>query len=57
MLDGELSTREHEVLALLVRGKSNREIAGELSINEATVKSHVSVILMHREWWLTAPRP
>jgi DNA-binding NarL/FixJ family response regulator len=46
MPDGELSTREREVLALLVRGKSNREIADELSIKETTVKSHVSVILM-----------
>jgi len=44
--DGELSAREREVLSLLVRGKSNREIADELSIKEATVKSHVSVILM-----------
>jgi DNA-binding NarL/FixJ family response regulator len=46
MPDGELSTREREVLSLLVRGKSNREIADQLSIKEATVKSHVSVILM-----------
>jgi DNA-binding NarL/FixJ family response regulator len=46
MPDGELSTREREVLSLLVAGKSNREIADELSIKEATVKSHVSVILM-----------
>lgn len=46
MPDGELSSREREVLALLVRGKSNREIAEILSIKEATVKSHVSVILM-----------
>jgi DNA-binding NarL/FixJ family response regulator len=44
--DCELSAREREVLALLVRGRSNREIADELSIKEATVKSHVSVILM-----------
>jgi DNA-binding NarL/FixJ family response regulator len=44
--DGELSSREREVLSLLVRGKSNREIADELSIKETTVKSHVSVILM-----------
>jgi DNA-binding NarL/FixJ family response regulator len=42
MPDGELSTREREVLALLVRGKSNREIAGGLSIKEATVKSHAA---------------
>ncbi len=47
--DGELSAREREVLALLVRGRSNREIAEELSIKEATVKSHVSVILQRLE--------
>ena len=44
--DCKLSSREREVLSLLVRGRSNREIANELSIKEATVKSHVSVILM-----------
>jgi DNA-binding NarL/FixJ family response regulator len=44
--DSDLSTREREVLLLLVRGKSNREIADELSIKETTVKSHVSGILM-----------
>ena len=41
-----LSQREQEVLQLMFRGKSNREIAEELLIKEATVKSHVSVILM-----------
>jgi DNA-binding NarL/FixJ family response regulator len=41
-----LSQREQEVLQLLFAGKSNRQIAQELSIKEATVKSHVSVILM-----------
>jgi DNA-binding NarL/FixJ family response regulator len=41
-----LSVREQEVLQLLFAGKSNREIAEELHIKEATVKSHVSVILM-----------
>ncbi len=44
--DGELSAREREVLSLLVKGRSNREIAAQLGIKEATVKSHVSVILM-----------
>ncbi len=41
-----LSTREQEVLQLMFAGKSNREIAEELAIKEATVKTHVSVILM-----------
>ena len=42
----ELSRREREVLQLLVAGRSNREIAEALGIKEATVKSHVSVVLM-----------
>lgn len=41
----ELSARENEVLLLLVAGRSNREIATKLGITEATVKSHVGVIL------------
>lgn len=41
-----LSEREQQVLQLMFGGKSNREIAEELDIKEATVKSHVSVILM-----------
>jgi len=41
-----LSQREQQVLQLMFAGKSNREIAEELDIKEATVKSHVSVILM-----------
>jgi len=41
-----LSQRELEVLQLMFAGKSNREIAEQLSIKETTVKSHVSVILM-----------
>ena len=44
--ENELSPREREVLQLLVAGRSNREIAAALGIKEATVKSHVSVILM-----------
>jgi DNA-binding NarL/FixJ family response regulator len=44
--ESELSPREREVLQLLVAGRSNREIAATLGIKEATVKSHVSVILM-----------
>jgi two-component system, NarL family, response regulator len=44
--NSDLSSREREVLALLASGKTNREIATELGITEATVKCHVSVILM-----------
>jgi DNA-binding NarL/FixJ family response regulator len=44
--DSDLSTREREVLSLLARGRTNKEIAAELGITVATVKCHVSVILM-----------
>jgi len=43
--NSDLSPREREVLALMVRGKSNKGIADALKISEATVKCHVSVIL------------
>jgi two-component system, NarL family, response regulator len=46
MPDSDLSPREMEVLLLLVAGRSNKEIAQTLDITEATVKSHVSTILM-----------
>lgn len=44
--DSNLSPREREVLALLVQGKSNKEIATHLGIAEATVKCHFRVIFM-----------
>jgi two-component system, NarL family, response regulator len=44
--NSDLSRREREVLSLIVEGKSNREIAGELKITEATVKCHVGVIFV-----------
>jgi len=42
---GRLSERELQVLELLVAGRTNREIAGELGIEERTVKSHVSKLM------------
>ena len=40
-----LSEREEEVLRLIARGSSNREIADVLFITEGTVKNHVTNIL------------
>lgn len=39
---GALSAREREVLELVAKGTSNREIARELFISEATVKTHLT---------------
>src|SRR5262249_45622424 len=41
----ELTPRELEVLRLLARGLSNAELATELTLSEATVKTHVGRIL------------
>ena len=40
-----LTGREQQVLELIVRGKSNKEIGTALKISEATVKSHINSLL------------
>ena len=39
-----LTTREHDVLALVADGLSNREIAHDLAISEHTVKFHLASV-------------
>jgi DNA-binding NarL/FixJ family response regulator len=41
----DLSDRELQILNLIVKGMSNKRIAGALGITEATVKWHVNIIL------------
>ena len=43
--DDDLTSREIDVLRLIAAGNANKQIADQLSIGEATVKSHVTNIL------------
>jgi DNA-binding NarL/FixJ family response regulator len=42
---GELTEREHQVLILVAQGLSNAELAKQLFVSEATIKTHVGRIL------------
>jgi two-component system response regulator DevR len=42
---GSLTEREREVLTLVARGQTNKQIAEELSVSEKTARNHVSHIL------------
>jgi DNA-binding NarL/FixJ family response regulator len=41
----DLTAREREIWLLIARGMSNQEIAQQLIIGEATVKTHVARVL------------
>ncbi|HEX2993370.1 MAG TPA: LuxR C-terminal-related transcriptional regulator, partial [Anaerolineales bacterium] len=41
----DLTEREREVLALMIEGLNNTQIAGRLTVSTSTIKSHVSNIL------------
>ena len=42
----DLSDREYQVLKLIAKGKSNREIAATLKITEPTVKKHCTILFL-----------
>jgi DNA-binding NarL/FixJ family response regulator len=42
----QLTPREREVLSLMARGLSNADVAAELFISEATVKTHLARVMM-----------
>jgi len=46
----ELTSREREVLCLIVTGRSNKEIAQQLCVTEGTARNHISHILTRLNW-------
>ena len=50
LINADLTPREREIVQLLVDGRSNKAIAGELNISEQTVKTHVHNILQKNGW-------
>jgi DNA-binding NarL/FixJ family response regulator len=45
----DLTARELEVLRLMAKGLSNAEIAGDLTVSDNTIKTHVARVLMKLE--------
>jgi len=45
-IQASLTPREHDVLRLITQGRSNKEIAHELSISEDAVKRHVQSVIL-----------
>lgn len=43
--DPQLTSRQHEVLDLMLAGHSNKQISVTLGLSEETIKSHVSAVL------------
>jgi len=39
-----LSERESQIVARIVRGKTNKEIGGELGISDKAVEKHISAV-------------
>lgn len=42
----KLSPRQAEILRLISRGKTDKEIAGELQLSIATVKTHLRIVFV-----------
>jgi DNA-binding NarL/FixJ family response regulator len=42
--NSKLTTIEHQVLELVAQGKSDREIASEVSLNESVVKEYITTL-------------